>query len=138
MSIESKVFEKLFSSDKVELASQKVELESKKYEFAKKAPQILVDVKKANDILLKAEQKIESSYLSYKKAYADFQIILKVVQDASEFAEKDLINIMDALQALGMSPSEAQKIDGFGAASDLVTKLNVLVPSFKNLYVKPE
>ena len=138
MSIESKVFEKLFTADKLELASQKVELESKKYEFAKKAPQILVDVKKANDILLKAEQKIESSYLSYKKAYADFQIILKVVQDASEFAEKDLINIMDALQALGMSPSEAQKIDGFAAASDLVTKLNVLVPSFKNLYVKPE
>lgn len=33
MSIESKVFEKLFTTDKVELASQKVELESKKYEF---------------------------------------------------------------------------------------------------------
>lgn len=138
MSIESKVFEKLFTADKVELASQKIDLESKKYEFAKKAPQILVDVKKANDILLKAEQKIESSYVAYKKAYGDFQIILKVVQDASEFAEKDLINIMDALQALGMSPSEAQKIDGFAAASDLVTKLNVLIPSFKNLYVKPE
>lgn len=34
MSIESKVFEKLFTTDKVELESQKVELESKKYEFA--------------------------------------------------------------------------------------------------------
>jgi flagellar biosynthesis chaperone FliJ len=33
MSIESKVFEKLFTTDKVELESQKVELESKKYEF---------------------------------------------------------------------------------------------------------
>jgi hypothetical protein len=138
MQTERKVFEKLFSPDKVELESQRIELESKKYEFAKKAPQILADVKKANDILLKAEQKIESSYLSYKKAYADFQIILKVVQDSSQLAEKDLISIMDALQALGMSPSEAQKIDGFASASDLVTKLNVLVPSFKNLYVKPE
>jgi len=131
MNTQKRVFNKLFSSEKVELASEK-------FEFAKKAPQILADAKKANDILLKSEEKINQAYLSYKKAWGDFQIVLKVVEDASNLAEKDLKDIMDSLQALGMNPNEAQKIEGFKPAADLALKIQQLVPNFKKLYTKLE
>jgi len=131
MSTEKKVFEKLFSSEKVELASQK-------YEFAKKATSILSDIKKADDTLRKAESKIESIYLTYKKAYNEFQSAVDSSVNSANLAEKDLLAIMDGLTALGLSASDAKNIEGFSAAADLQTKIKQMAPGFKSLYPKPE
>ena len=131
MSIESKVFEKLFTPDKLELASQRIEL-------AKKPISILAEVKKADDTLRKNEAKIESIYLSYKKAYNEFQLALNSALNSVNSSEKDLLAVMDGITALGLDAKEAQKIEGFTAASDLINKIQQMIPSFRNLYVKPE
>jgi hypothetical protein len=130
MNTDKKVFEKLFSGEKVELASQK-------YEFAKKATAILSDIKKADDTLRKAEAKIEAIYLTYKKAYTEFLGAIDMAVRASDLSEKDLLAIMDGLTALGLDAKDAQKIEGFTAAADLGTKIKQMAPSARNLYPKP-
>lgn len=131
MNTEKQVFNKLFSEEKVELSSQK-------YEFAKKATSILSDIKKADDTLRKAESKIESIYLTYKKAYSEFQSAIDIAVKSSDIAEKDLLAIMDGLTALGLDSKEAQKIEGFSAAADLSTRIKQMAPNARKLYVKPE
>lgn len=130
MNTDKKVFEKLFSADKTELSSQK-------YEFAKKATAILAEIKKADDSLRKAEAKIESIYLSYKKAYNDFQLAIDSSVSSANNTEKDLLAIMDGLTSLGLDSKEAQKIDGFSEAADLQTKIKQMAPNARNLYPKP-
>jgi hypothetical protein len=122
------VYNKL--SDKTELASQKIEL-------AKKAPAILSEIKKIDDNLMKSESKIDSVFLAYKKAYADFQGVLSSAEIAANNSERDLVSIMDAAQELGLNPNEAMKIEGFKQAADLVSKIQTLVPKLKTLYQKP-
>lgn len=131
MNTQKQVFNKLFSSEKVELSSQK-------YEFAKKATSILSEIKKADDTLRKAESKIESIYLSYKKAYSEFQSAIDVAVKSADVADKDLLAIMDGLTALGLDSKEAQKIDGFLPAADLALKIKQMAPNARKLYVKPE
>ena len=130
MNTSKKVFEKLFSNDKVELASQK-------YEFAKKPAQVLADMKKVDDNLRKAEAKIESIYLTYKKAYTDFLSAIDLSVKASDSSENELLATMNGLSALGLDSKEAQKIEGFTAAADLITKIKQMAPNAKNLYPKP-
>lgn len=131
MNTQKKVFEKLFSNEKVELSSQK-------YEFAKKATSILSEIKKADDTLRKAESKINSIYLTYKKAYNEFQSAVDSSVNSANLAEKDLLAIMDGLTALGLNSSDAKNIDGFSEAADLQTKIKQMAPGFKSLYPKPE
>ena len=128
MSEQKVVFNKLFKKE--ELASQKVEL-------AKKAPAILSEIKKIDDNLMKSESKIDSVFLAYKKAYADFQDVLSSAESAANNSERDLVSIMDAAQELGLNPNDAMKIDGFKEAANLVSKIQTLVPKLKTLYQKP-
>jgi hypothetical protein len=130
MNTENKVFNKLFKSEKVELESQK-------YEFAKKPAQVLADMKKVDDNLRKAEAKIESIYLTYKKAYTDFLSAIDLSVKASDSSEDELLATMNGLTALGLDSKEAQKIEGFRAAADLITKIKQMAPNAKNLYPKP-
>ena len=127
MSTLKSVGNKLF---KTELANHKVDL-------AKKAPAILSEIKKIDDNLIKSESKIDSVFLAYKKAYADFQDVLNSAENAANNSEKDLISIMDSAQELGLNPNDAMKIDGFKEAADLVSKIQTLVPKLKTLYQKP-
>jgi len=130
MNTEKKVFNKLFKSEKVELESQK-------YEFAKKPAQVLADMKKVDDNLRKAEAKIDSIYLTYKKAYTDFLSAIDLSVKASDSSENELLATMNGLSALGLDSKEAQKIEGFTAAADLITKIKQMAPNAKNLYPKP-
>ena len=114
MSIESKVFEKLFTTDKVELASQKVELESKKYEFGlieqvdtllKDSIKNLDDINKKNSTVDKSVKAIIdamnfwSNNAKYpanvtnnaKKLYAEYESLAKQIgiqAKGSEFDKK--------------------------------------------------
>ena len=127
MSTLKSVGNKLF---KTELANHKVDL-------AKKAPAILSEIKKIDDNLIKSESKIDSVFLAYKKAYADFQDVLNSAENAANNSERDLVSIMDSAQELGLNPNDAMKIDGFKEAADLVSKIQTLVPKLKTLYQKP-
>ena len=114
MSIESKVFEKLFTADKVELASQKVDLESKKYEFGlieqvdtllKDSIKNLDDINKKNSTVDKSVKAIIdamnfwSNNAKYpanvtnnaKKLYAEYESLAKQIgiqAKGSEFDKK--------------------------------------------------
>jgi polyphosphate kinase 2 (PPK2 family) len=129
MNTQKKVFEKLFSNEKVEMASQK-------YEFAKKPSQILSEVKKIDDLLAKASLKMGAADKAYRAEYANFQGILDQVASGADSSEKDLLAIMDAITAIGGDSKSAQGIDGFKPAADLVTRLKDLVPKFRKLYTK--
>ena len=115
----------------------KTELANHKIELAKKAPAILSEIKKIDDNLIKSESKIDSVFLAYKKAYADFQDVLNSAENAANNSERDLVSIMDSAQELGLNPNDAMKIDGFKEAADLVSKIQTLVPKLKTLYQKP-
>lgn len=129
MNTENKVFNKLFSEEKVELASQK-------YEFAKKVPQILSEVQKIDDALAKSSLKMNDISMAYSKAYADFLGQLDNFEKLANTSENDLVSVMDSLQAIGMDPKEAQKITGFTKAADLVTRIKELTKKFRTLYKK--
>jgi polyphosphate kinase 2 (PPK2 family) len=129
MNTDKKVFNKLFSTEKVELASEK-------FEFAKKPSQVLSEVKKIDDLLAKASLKMNAADIAYRKEYANFQNILDQVNSGADSSEKDLLAIMDAITAIGGDSKSAQTIDGFKPAADLVTRLKDLVPKFRKLYTK--
>lgn len=129
MNTEKQVFNKLFSEEKVELASQK-------YEFAKKPSQVLGEVKKLDDLLAKASLKMSNADKAYRTEYANFQSILDQVLAGANGSEDDLVAVMDAIQAIGGDVKSAQTIDGFKPAADLVTRLKDLVGKFRKLYTK--
>jgi len=129
MNTDKKVFEKLFSNPKTELASQK-------YEFAKKPSQILSEIKKIDDLLAKASLKMGAADSSYRKEYATFQGVLDQVLAGANSSEGDLVAIMDAISAIGGDEKSAQGIDGFKPAADLVTRLKDLSVKFRKLYTK--
>jgi hypothetical protein len=127
MNTDKKVFEKLFSNEKVELASQK-------YEFAKKAPQILSEATKIENILVKAGLKMNDMKMSYIKTYQELQSAIDQTTKMAEVSEQDLIDIMDSLQAIGMDPKEANNITGFTKAADLVTKIKNTGVSYRKMF----
>lgn len=129
MNTEKQVFNKLFSEEKVELASQK-------YEFAKKPSQVLSEIKKIDDLLAKASLKMGAADSAYRKEYANFQGILDQVVAGANNSENDLVAIMDAITAIGGDAKAAQTIDGFKPAADLVTRLKDLAVKFRKLYTK--
>ena len=129
MNTDKKVFEKLFSKEKLELQSQK-------YEFAKKPSQVLTEIKKVDDLLAKASLKMGAADSAYRKEYATFQGILDQVASGANASENDLLAIMDAISAIGGDEKSAQGIDGFKPAADLVTRLKDLAVKFRKLYTK--
>ena len=129
MNTEKQVFNKLFSNEKVELASQK-------YEFAKKPSQVLTEVKKFEDLLDKASIKMDAIDKSYRKEYANYQSVLDQIGAGANASEKDLLAIMDAITAIGGDSKIAQGIDGFQPAADIVTRLKDLSVKLRKLYTK--
>lgn len=129
MNTKKQVFNKLFTEEKVELASQK-------YEFAKKPSQILTEVKKLDDLLAKASLKMSNADKAYRTEYAAFQGALDQVLSGATNGEDDLVAVMDAIQTIGGDVKSAQTIDGFKPAADLVTRLQDLVGKYRKLYTK--
>lgn len=129
MNTQKQVFNKLFSDEKVELASQK-------YEFAKKPSQVLGEVKKLDDLLAKASLRMSNADKAYRTEYANFQGVLDQVLSGVESSDSDLIAVMDAIQAIGGDVKSAQTIDGFKPAADLIARLTNLVGNFRKLYTK--
>ena len=129
MNTQKQVFNKLFSDEKVELASQK-------YEFAKKPSQVLGEVKKLDDLLAKASLRMSNADKAYRTEYANFQGVLDQVLSGVDSSDSDLIAVMDAIQAIGGDVKSAQTIDGFKPAADLIARLTNLVGNFRKLYTK--
>tara|TARA_R110000765_G_scaffold197950_1_gene303690 strand:- start:968 stop:1351 length:384 start_codon:yes stop_codon:yes gene_type:complete len=112
----------------------KTDLASEKVELAIRKPQsILAEANKLDAKMLKAEDKIEKSYLQYKENQKNWINVLQDVKSDSDKLEDDLVKILDAAQDLGV---DGRKIDGFSKAADLTTKLQDIANKGKNLYPK--
>jgi SMC interacting uncharacterized protein involved in chromosome segregation len=116
-----------------ELKSEKVELE--KVELARKAPSILKDLKKLDDNLRKAESKIDSEFMSYRKAWQNFQGVIKDVASDRNKLENDVKDITQAAMDLGV---DFKAIDGLKEAQDMSRKLDGLVKDLPRLYNEPK
>ena len=127
MNTQKQVFNKLFSNEKVELASQA-------YEFAKQAPDIAKEAQKIQDNLVKANLKMLDTRNAYIKQYNDFQGLIDQTISLNNGSAKDLQDIADSLKAIGMDPKEAQKITGFSQASDIVKKNSDLAKAYKTQF----
>ena len=129
----SKHINKIFSMIQTELKSEKVELG--KVELARKAPSILKDLKKLDDNLRKAESKIDSEFMSYRKAWQNFQGVIKDVASDRNKLENDVKDITQAAMDLGV---DFKAIDGLKEAQDMSRKLDGLVKDLPRLYNEPK
>ena len=127
MNTEKQVFNKLFSQEKVELASQQ-------YEFAKKAPDILKEIVKNENLVSKYGLKVNDQKMSYIKAYRELQAALDEAEKANAMAENDLAEIKSSLVAIGMDAKEADKITGFKQASDKVVSMKDWIKKSRTMY----
>jgi archaellum component FlaC len=116
-----------------ELKSEKVELE--KVEFARKAPKVLNDLNKLDDKLRKAESKIDNQFMSYKKAWQNFQGVIKDVANERKRLENDVADINQAAMDLGV---DFDSVDGLKAANNMSRKLDGLVKDLPRLYNEPK
>ncbi len=129
----SKHINKIFSMIQTELKSEKVELE--KVEFARKAPKVLNDLNKLDDKLRKAESKIDNQFMSYKKAWQNFQGVIKDVANERKRLENDVADINQAAMDLGV---DFDSVDGLKAANNMSRKLDGLVKDLPRLYNEPK
>jgi DNA repair ATPase RecN len=131
--ISKKIINKISQEDKTELKSEKVELE--KVEFARKAPKVLNDLNKLDDKLRKAESKIDNQFMSYKKAWQNFQDVIKDVANERKRLENDVADINQAAMDLGV---DFDSVDGLKAANNMSRKLDGLVKDLPRLYNEPK
>jgi hypothetical protein len=111
MSIESKVFEKLFSANKVELASQKVELaKGDLSEIEGNVQKILSDFTKSKDI-------VQQKQIEYRLAYKTYEKQISTLKSSAIQLEGDLENVASALAAMGI---QGNNVDGFQKAKQKV------------------
>jgi hypothetical protein len=129
MNTQKQVFNKLFSNEKVELASQN-------YEFAKQASDVAKEAQKIQDNLVKASLKMNDMKMAYIKMYMDFQTLIDQSVALNNGSANDLKEIEDSLKAIGMDPKEAQKITGFSKASEIVKANADYAKKYKTLYTK--
>ena len=117
----------------VEISKQ--ELSSEKVELARKAPSVAKDLANLDDRLRKSESKIDSVFMSYRKAWQDFQAVIKDVAQDRKTLENDVADIAQAAMDLGVSFGD---VKGLKEAQDLSRKLDGLVKDLPNLYSEPK
>jgi vacuolar-type H+-ATPase subunit I/STV1 len=120
MSIESKVFEKLFTPDKLELASQKVELaKGDLSEIEGNVQKILSDFTKSKDI-------VQQKQIEYRLAYKTYEKQISTLKSSAIQLEGDLENVASALAAMGI---QGNNVDGFQKAKQ---KVDILMKTIQD------
>jgi chromosome segregation ATPase len=131
MNTQKNVFSRISEIKKPE----QVELSVEKVELARKAPSVLNDLKKLDDKLRKAESKIDQEFMSYKKAWQNFQSAISEVANDRQRLENDVADINQAAMDLGV---DFDAIDGLKEANNMSRKLDGLVSDLPRLYNEPK
>lgn len=117
MNTQKKVFEKLFSAEKTELASQK-------YEFASgDLSQIEGDVDKILTNFTKSRNIVQEKMIDYKLAFKTYEKQIASLKTDAIKLEGDLENVASALASMGI---KGDAVDGFQKAK---VKVNILMKS---------
>ena len=122
-----------FPKDEVQLASHKVELE--KIELARKAPSVLKDFEKLDAKLRKSQDKVDSSFNSYRKSWQNFQSEVKDIAADRKRLEGDVAEINQSAMDLGVDFND---VKGLKAANDLSRKLDGFIKDVSKLYSEPK
>jgi hypothetical protein len=120
MNTDNKVFEKLFSAEKTELASQR-------YEFAgKDISQIDSDVDKILTSFTKSRNIAQEKMIDYKLSYKTYEKQISDLKSSAIQLEGDLENVASALASMGIS---GNGVEGFQKAK---TKVNILMKAIQD------
>ena len=123
----SKVFSKL--------SSKEVNLESHKVELARKAPSVLKDFEKLDAKLRKSQDKVDSSFNSYRKSWQNFQSEVKDIEADRKRLEGDVAEINQSAMDLGVDFND---VKGLKESQDLSRKLDGLTKDLPKLYSEPK
>jgi predicted nucleic acid-binding Zn-ribbon protein len=110
-------------------------LTSHRVDLARKAPSVEKDFSKLNDKLKKAEAKIDSSFMAYRKEWNSFQDIIKEVEGDRKRLENDIAEIGQAAIDLGV---DFNSVKGLKESQDLSRKLDGLTSDLPKLYKEPK
>jgi predicted nucleic acid-binding Zn-ribbon protein len=123
----SKVFSKL--------SREEVNLESHKVELARKAPSVLKDFEKLDAKLRKSQDKVDSSFNSYRKSWQNFQSEVKDIEADRKRLEGDVAEINQSAMDLGVDFND---VKGLKESQDLSRKLDGLTKDLPKLYSEPK
>ena len=123
----SKVFSKL--------SREEVNLESHKVELARKAPSVLKDFEKLDAKLRKSQDKVDSSFNSYRKSWQNFQSEVKDIEADRKRLEGDVAEINQSAMDLGV---DFNNVKGLKEANNLSRKLDGLTKDLPKLYSEPK
>ena len=111
-----------FSAHQIELASRK--------------PQALLkDAEKFNAQIDKQKDKVEKVFLSYRKAYNEWQQFLNEIDEKSTKLYLDINETADKLRDLGVDPKSVSELM---KANDENARISRDINGLKKLYSKPE
>lgn len=120
MQTERKVFEKLFTPDKVELASQK-------YEFAAgDLSEIEANVEKIITNFTKSRNIVQEKIMEYRLAYKTYEKQISTLKSEATKLEGDLENVASALASMGI---QGNNVDGFQKAKQ---KVNIVMKTIQD------
>jgi predicted nucleic acid-binding Zn-ribbon protein len=105
------------------LAKEEVNLESHKVELARKAPSVLKDFEKLDAKLRKSQDKVDSSFNSYRKSWQNFQSEVKDIEADRKRLEGDVAEINQSAMDLGV---DFDNVKGLKEANNLSRKLDGL------------
>ncbi len=117
------------------LAKNEKEANVEKVELARKAPSVVRDLEKLDDKLRKAEEKIDSVFMSYRKAYQDFISLINDVEMDRKRLEGDVKEIGQQAMDLGV---DVDDVKGLREAQNLSRKLDGLTSDLPKLYSEPK
>lgn len=117
------------------LAKEEVNLESHKVELARKAPSVLKDFEKLDAKLRKSQDKVDSSFNSYKKSWQNFQSEVKDIEADRKRLEGDVAEINQSAMDLGV---DFDNVKGLKEANNLSRKLDGLTKDLPKLYSEPK
>jgi len=133
MNTQNKVFEKLFSDEKVELGSHKIELAD--------AQQILSKIDKLFETAKKVNETMNTKFNVYKAAFRDYSKGIQQAKQDSILIEGEIESFIEALRAMGIPQNEASKISGLQKSIDKLNNLtgyiNQLDTAVKEVFKYP-
>jgi SMC interacting uncharacterized protein involved in chromosome segregation len=106
-----------------------------KVELARKPASIESDAKKLDSDITKQKNNIDKVFMSYLKAWNEFQSFLDEAQNKTQRLDRDVSDVMDALQELGV---DFTKIPDLSSASDIVLRAEDDIKGLRKLYSKPQ
>ena len=105
-----------------------------KIELARKPSSIQSDAKRLNGEITKGIDRIDKAFVSYFKAWNEFKKFLDNKQSETERLDRDISDVMDALQELGV---DFTKIPELSNSADIILKVENDIKNLRKLYPKP-